>query len=332
MNNLIPFNMAPVAAGKLAIPAHILAAQQDDSSNITARASIPQLRFKGKVWTVDMAGDQNMLTAADGETPLAIVKLVVMDTNPNRSRAYYEGAFDPEKSAAPRCYSSDGVRPDADVKEPCANTCASCSMSVKGSKVTDNGKASTACTAFKRIAVVPSTQLDFEPLLLRLPQTSVWDGNNSENEQKGWYAFDQYLKFLAERGCTHTKYVVTACKFDPQQAYPKLLFKAEGWLEASDLAIVNARIADKSEEIGAIIGKASAAALKPLALASTPKLHVVMEEPQEEVVVKPVAKPAPKPAAKAAPKPQVVEVVEEGGEAAPAAPNALASVLGGWDD
>lgn len=55
---------------------------------------------------------------------MPIVNLVVLDHNKGRSRAYYEGAFEKGKNSAPRCTSADGVTPDADIKEPCAATCA----------------------------------------------------------------------------------------------------------------------------------------------------------------------------------------------------------------
>lgn len=347
MSNLIPFNAAPVAAGQLAVPAHILAAQQEDESNISAGQSLPQLRFKGKTWSVDMGGENTVLTQSDGETPVSMVKVVIVDANAARSRAYYEGAFDPEKAAAPKCYSTDGVRPDASVQEPCATTCAACQMSKKGSKVSDNGKATVACAAFKRVAVIPSNDLTFEPLFLRLPQTSIWDANNSENEAKGWYAFDQYMKFLAERGSTHTKYVVTAIKFDVREAYPKLLFKAEGWLDANDLATVNGVIESKAAEITAILGGLAPAAVGSGAKAlPAPAAAAAAEETEDAAPAQapaPAAKAAAKPKAATKPKPQPQVVDEDGGEgegdaAAPAAKapaagnNSLASVLGGWDD
>lgn len=329
MNQLIPFDMNPVARGISNLPAHIQAAQGEMDANVAANSSLPQLRFKGKVWTVDMAGDQNVLTQSDGETPLGIVKVVILGANPSRSRAWYQGSYDPDKAAAPDCHSLDGVRPDDDVESPPANSCAACPMSKKGSKVTDNGKPSTACVAHKRVAVVPSTQLDFEPLFLRLPQTSIWAGEDAENANKGWYAFDAYLKFLGDRGCKNTALVSTAVKFDVKEAYPKLLFKAEGWLSEGDVAVVRGLIEEKGPEISAITG-VPLEGTAPVAHITPPKttrvVAPVVEEEEEEVAA-PVVKPKPKPKAKAAP------VVEEE-EAAPAATraNALASVLSGWDD
>ena len=338
MSNLIPFDMTPVPRGSIQVPAHIAAAQAEMASNITARASIPQLRFKGKTWTVDMNGEQTILTQSDGETPVAIVKMVIMASNPNRSRAYYEGAYDPDKVAAPTCRSVNGVVPDEDVETPCAKSCAACPNSKKGSKISDNGKPSVACAAFKRIAVVPSNDLNFDPLFLRLPQTSMWDGNNSENEAKGWYAYDQYLKFLAERGCSVTSLVVTAIKFDPREAYPKLLFKAEGWLGEEDVTSIRIIMDMKDAEIEAIIGvptDAKAEARPKLAApvaASAPAPAAAAPAPA------PAAAPAPKPKATPKAAPKVVEAEEA--DATPASPaataapaaNALASVLGGWDD
>lgn len=202
--------------------------------NIGSKASIPSLSFKGKVWRISMGGEDTVLTrkSSDGEDePTPIVKMVVLNFLKPRSRTYYEGAFEEGKSAAPRCSSIDGVSPDASVTEPMSPTCAACPMSAKGSKISENGKAMTACTQGKRLVVVPAAQLGFQPLLLRLAPTSIWDKDNAENEAKGWFAWDQYVDWLRSKGVNNTAKVITHIKFDQRVAYPKLLFKGAGWLD-----------------------------------------------------------------------------------------------------
>jgi hypothetical protein len=148
----------------------------------------------------------------------------------------------------------DGVKPDASVKEPCAATCASCPNAVKGSKITPDGKATTACAPFKRVSVVPSgTIVKSKPLLLRLAQTSVWDKDNKENEGQGWYAWDQYLDMLRARGAKHTAAVETRVKFDLRVQYPKLLFSASRWLNPDEAAAAKQKLADDAEAIKKIL-------------------------------------------------------------------------------
>lgn len=219
------------------LPAHLSALEGKE--NILERDSTPILSFKGKVWQTRIDGIDTILTRknVDGESePTPIVKLVVLNINPNRSRTFYAGNYTEGKNTSPDCWSSDGTHPDKDVKTPCAATCAACPNSVKGSKITENNKETTACSPLKRIAVVPASRLDMVPMLLKIPQTSIWDKNNADQEAKGFFAWDQYVDFLRTRGVKHTVAVVTKVKFDPTVAYPKLLFTAERFLDAAELA------------------------------------------------------------------------------------------------
>ena len=222
------------------IPAHIQQAIEEGVENIAPKLNVPQLSFRGKVWRTVIDGEETPLMNAEDE-PVSTVHVVVLDHNKARSRSYYEGAYEEGKAQAPACWSSDGDYPDASVKQPQAKSCASCPQSVKGSKITPQGKEVTACSVFKRIAIVPLSNLGTEhtvPLLLRLAQTSMWDKNNEENEAKGYYAWDQYLDELRKRGATHTGYVATKVRFDSRVAYPKLLFAASRWLVDEELATV----------------------------------------------------------------------------------------------
>lgn len=249
-SNIIPFNSGSD------VPAH-LAALFGDDSNIAARISIDQLSYRGKVWRRIVDGEETTLTKVDseGETvPVPVVSLIVLDHNKGRSRAFYKGSYEEGKNAAPDCYSGDGVKPDASVKEPCAATCATCPNSVKGSKITENDKQTTACSPFKRIAVVPTGAVGTHAaMLLRLAQTSVWDKNNNENEAKGWYAWDQYLDMLRARGAKHTAAVETKVKFDTRMAYPKLLFSASRWLNPEEAAAAKARLTESVDVIATIL-------------------------------------------------------------------------------
>lgn len=252
MSNIIPFNSSGSE-----VPAH-LAELFGDEGNIAAKFSINQLSYRGKVWRRIVDGEETQLTRtnSDGDVePMPIVSVVVLDHNKGRSRAYYKGNFEEGKNTAPDCYSGDGVVPDKGVKEPCAASCATCPNSVKGSKITENGKQSTACSPFKRVAIVPSGKaiVSHPAMLLRLAQTSVWDKDNGENEAKGWYAWDQYLDMLRARGAKHTAAVETKVKFDLRMAYPKLLFSASRWLNPEEASAAKARLGESKDDIEAIL-------------------------------------------------------------------------------
>lgn len=218
-------------------------------SNITERNLIPSLTFRGKVWRITVTGETHDLM--NGDDPKPSVDVVVLAQLPRRSRAMYDGAFVEGENKAPICWSTDGAHPDAEVKEPVAQTCASCPNSVKGSKITDNGKQVAACSQFRRLVVVPSSDLNFEPLLLRIPQTSIWDKDNAEHEQKGFYAWDQYIDMLRTRNVNHTAQVVTKLKFDKRMAYPKLLFGPVRFVSSEEAATLKELI--NSDKVKALL-------------------------------------------------------------------------------
>jgi hypothetical protein len=111
-------------------------------------------------------------------------------------------------------------------------------MSEKGSRKTDTGKESVACQQHQFIALVPAFDFKFEPLRLKLPITSIWDGQNKANDDAGWFAFKNYTNFLRANGVEHTAMLVTKLKFDSGAAYPKLLFARDRFLGDEDLDII----------------------------------------------------------------------------------------------
>jgi hypothetical protein len=295
-------NTALVAIDSTAVAPAYADAFFGEEDNVAAKVTIPSLSFKGKVWRVAVDGSETVLTRKnqDGEDePTPIVKMVVLNFSKARSRAYYEGAYEEGKAAAPRCASIDGVAPDASVAEPMSSTCASCPMSAKGSKISDNGKATVACAQNKRLVVVPAAKLDFQPLLLRLAPTSIWDKDNKENEAKGWFAWDQYVDWLRTKGVNHTAKVVTSIKFDSRVAYPKLLFKGAGWLDEASMSAA-AKVWNSEAVTDILSGKEFATAKPSGSEGAAPE--------GDDDMAAPAPTPAPAPKVKAAPKPKPAPV------------------------
>jgi hypothetical protein len=302
-NQIIPFQPNQV-------PAHI---QKfiDGNSNIAPRVVVNQLSFRGKVWRKVIDGDEIALVNKDDE-PVSTVHMVVLDYNKGRSRSYYEGAYEEGKSKPPVCWSMDGLTPDESVTSKQSKACDGCQWSVKGSKITPAGKETTACSVFQRLAVVPLGELDSAPLLLRLAQTSMWDGRNEENEAKGYYAWQQYVDMLRKSGATHTGAVATKVRFDSRMSYPKLVFAASRWLEDEELALV--KEACDSQAVAELLNTSESAAA-----ARKPKAAEVDEDEAPAVLPPKKAKAAPAPvededeappppkAKKAAPAPAPVE-------------------------
>lgn len=307
------------------LPAHL--ADMAEESNIQPKLSVPSLSYEGKTWTVILNGEKKRLTRKneDGETePLQTFKGVILNYAQRRGRTYYEGAYDPNKPATPLCWSDDGVVPHASIESPMHPKCEGCPMSIKGSKQTEQGKATTACSQHRMLVVVPATKLDFEPLRMKLAITSDWDNQSPDLEAQGWYAFQQYLDLFRAKKVPHTAMVVTKFKFDPGTAFPKVLFSPDRWLNEGELETVKSIW--KSDKVKALLSgawspnggdgtKTDAPALPApakapaKALAKPKAAPIPEEEPEEEEAPPPPRKAAPK-AAKPAP---VVEEDEEMG-------------------
>lgn len=236
------------------MPAHVGSFFEDQGTNIENRATVPSLSPQGKQWTIALDGNKTVLQKknADGDMePVSILRVVILDYAKRRGRAYYEGAYDPAKESAPICWSDDGVAPDDSLPtlapgvEPTpgaprkiSSRCDSCPMAAKGSKVSEQGKALTACSQHRMLAVVPANKLDFEPLRLKIAITSDFDKQSPDAEAQGWYAFSNFLDYLKSRGVQHTAALVAKMKFDANAAYPKIFFAADRWLTPEELAVV----------------------------------------------------------------------------------------------
>lgn len=242
-----------------AVPAHIAAfADQLGTNTVTSGITVPSLSPQGKVWSIALNGQKTRLEKkdADGEmVPASVMRVVILDYNQRRGRQFYEGAYDPTKESAPLCWSDDGITPDASSPTLQSTKCETCPKAVKGSKVTEQGKAIAACSQHRMLAVIPAAKLDFEPLRLKIAMTSDWDKQSPDaaaNEQKGWFAFQNYLDYIRSSNVPHTAYIVTKMKFDAAAAFPKILFQVDRWLTPEELAQVAPL--PKSDKVQKLLG------------------------------------------------------------------------------
>ena len=75
----------------------------EENKNIQDRQTVPSISYEGKKWTIVLNGEKRIVQKkdADGDlVPVTTLKVVVLDQNPVRGRAYYEGAYNP--SSYPR--------------------------------------------------------------------------------------------------------------------------------------------------------------------------------------------------------------------------------------
>jgi len=225
------------------LPAYLTMAQDELGSNISDRVTVPTLSYEGKTWQIKKGGETTRLQVAnaDGDmVPVPIMRMVVLNFNPDRGRAYYPGLYNPAAAAAPKCWSADGKTPDASVREKESPTCQGCPQSIKGSKVQD-GKEMVACSSYRMLAILPAMDLTHEPLRLKLAVTSDYD---KEIVEHGWFAFRQYSDWLKSRGIGHTGLVVTKAKFDMSSQFPKVLFALDRVLSQAEIAQVKVALQD----------------------------------------------------------------------------------------
>lgn len=247
-----------------ALPAHLAGALGELGSNIADRMTVPSLSYEGKTWTIIKDGNKTKLQATntDGDTvPIPVMRAVVLNFNAERGRSFYEGVYNPAASAAPKCWSADSKAPDPSVKDKQSALCQGCPQSVKGSKVQE-GKEMVACSSHRMLAVAPAFDIAGDPLRLKIAVTSDYDKDIVEH---GWFAFRQYVDYLKSRGVAHTALVVTKIKFDPNPAYPKLLFAVDRPLTAEEVAQVV--IAAKAPKVAELLAEKWTAA----GSAGTPK-------------------------------------------------------------
>jgi hypothetical protein len=297
---------------KMALPAHLR--DLNEEGNIQERNSVPSLSITGKVFEISVNGDKKKLVKVDedgDEIPLSVFRAIILDYAKKRGRAYYEGAYDASAVKQPTCWSEDGVVPHASVPEDqkqCSK-CESCPMAVKGSRLSDGDKPSkmSACGQHRMVVLIPANNLAHPPLRLKLAVTSDWD-KNEEWAAQGFFGFSNYTDFLRTKGVKHTAALVTKLKFDPNEAYPKLLFSPDKWLTPEQIDVIKPVLA--SDEVKQLVSGAftpagadgkptggedaapapKAAATKPKA-APAPALADDDEEEQPAVVAAPARKP-----------------------------------------
>ena len=278
--------MIPGGNNKAELPAHIAARFKPEESNILAGDRQANLSIKGKIFTITAEGETTQLMRNDEDgnlSPVANLPVVILDYGAKMGRSYYATDYDPDQIKEPTCYSLDAVAPEDDSEEKQSDKCATCPMAVKGSKVTDNGKAITACGQHRILAIALQKRMDLPPMRLRIAQTSNYDGRSPDLKAKGQFAFQNYLDYIRARGIPHTQSIITTLSFDPGVAYPKLLFKAKSYVTEDEVTKIDAMI--ESGKVTDILGRTGTMALKNPQLAA-PKNVVALPGPSAETLAR----------------------------------------------
>lgn len=173
-NNLINVESMPVAMREA------MQAEMEKSKGVAAGVgsgtNLPRLSIAGKEFSIRVGGQSQSLRTFT-------LDVIIADARPNVSKLYYEGVYDPSKTAGiPDCASVDGVKPDFvpaiidKTTGKCPHNCKECYFNQLGTALQGKGK---ACKDYKRMIVLlaGTEQNPFDPnrppLALDLPATSM---------------------------------------------------------------------------------------------------------------------------------------------------------------
>lgn len=307
---------------KINLPAELMAQFQsfvgEDDLNAGVSAGFPVMSIKGAKWRIVEGGEEKPIYLPDSRDLAPFVKVVLLKANANISKTFYAGQYVEGSDAAPDCHSNDGITPAADSANPQCATCAACPQNVWGSKISPSGAKIKACADVRRVAILPSEDLDYSPILLRVPGASLSD-------------LAQYGKALKQRGIPYAA-VVTKLSFDPDAAFPKIMFQFDRVLTQEELAHVAERMGESVlDDILGNTTRGVAPAAAPAddkfgipADVQTPAAAAPAAEPEPEkpkATRRPRATPTPEPAPEPEAAPQAAGSMVDDIDAALAALN-----------
>ena len=265
------------------LPAHLQGVKVENVfQSAASEGGFPVISLKGKDFTIVRSGEKEIITNEHGD-PVRSFEAVIVSVNPKKSKVYYTADYTDGDTAAPACYSHDGIKPAADAENAQCKTCAACPQNIWGSAI-KNGQKRKACDDNMRLAVAAADKLD-DPMLLRVPPGSLKNLN-------------EYGKMLAQRG-VGPSHVVTRIGFDTNAAFA-VTFKAERFITEEELAGVTSVLEQQKtliEEITGVSGGkvttgeqvSNDPAPVPEPVKKSPKLEEAVEEvaapPKAEVQV-----------------------------------------------
>lgn len=263
-----------------------------DNAKAGVQGGFGIVTYRGRNWSLRYRGAAQMLRD-DRNAPVSTLDVVLVGIAEGISKQYYAKTYSEGDDNAPDCMSTDGVKPDAGVQNKQSAQCANCRHNQWGSKITDGGKRAKACQDSRRLAIVPLGDIENEgyggPMLLRIPPMSL---NNLAN----------YADFLQRKGASFET-VGTQLGFDYDVAYPRITFRALGFLTDEQLDLVIGKDGESGvcadPLISRILGEERVASLSPSPdpAPDEPGEEGDDEEPQEDEPQEAAAPPPPPPAA-----------------------------------
>lgn len=220
----------------------VMEGMQSSEMQANVGASFAVVSIKGKTFSIKFGGASTMLTMESNGSQFAAqyFDVVIPIAKAELSKTWYKGTYQEGDDAQPDCWAEDGLHPLApEAQRPIVNgapcrDCRICPMNQFGSKATETGARGKACSDTRKIIVLPidsrTNMLDAKnikfggAMLLRIPPASL----------RVLADYDAKLNSMAAAYMG----VVTRIEFDPNVAYPKLVFKALRYLTDAEAADV----------------------------------------------------------------------------------------------
>lgn len=215
--------MSEVVLFKSGLPAYLQNQQDETTKALAGSLGIKRISIKGGSFRL-YDGGQEIAVSEDRHLDVVIVAAA-----PHVSRTFYSKTYKEGEKISPDCWSSDGVKPDANVNNPQCDNCMGCKMNIKEA---EKGR---PCRFNQRIAVVLANDIPGPVYQVVLPAQSIFG-----KDEVGKMPLQQYAKWVAGHGAPITA-VVTRMKFDVNSATPKLTFGAQGPLSEEDYLIAKAK-------------------------------------------------------------------------------------------
>jgi hypothetical protein len=278
------------------IPDYLREAADPTTKDIAGSSGGKQISIRGGVWRMIVGGEE----VAKNED--RSMNLVVIAAGKGITRTYYAEKYEEGKDVKPSCWSAEGEKPNPEVPNPQASSCATCPQNIEGS---GEGK-SRACRYSKRLAVALENDISGNVYRMSIPAKSYF--GKPDGDKMPLQAFG---KFLAGHGIPITG-IVTEARFDTSEAVPVLKFRAVRPLtrEEWDAAKAQSQTEDARQAIDFKMVPS-----KTETGSGAPALPAAFKEPaptQEAKVAEPVKRTTKKAEATAAPK-DVSSILSEWG-------------------
>lgn len=214
--------MSEIALFNKNLPDYLKEVELDDlTKSLAGNTSLKRISIRGGIFRLMVNGEE----IAKNES--RAMNVVIVNGGKHISRSYHASKYVPGESAAPDCWSNDGITPDASIESPQYSNCEGCPQNIKGSGQGD----SKACRYQQRLAVVLADDIGGDIYQLVLPSRSIFGRGDLDK-----MPFQQYAKYVGSQG-KNINTLVTEIRLDSDSDTPKLTFKPVKFLDRDEWEI-----------------------------------------------------------------------------------------------